>query len=107
MMMADVRSIDWVVFACMVAPKRAGTRQGATAARRTKQLVGQPHPAPFSGNMVSASRATDRSPEGTIRFSKASVPKLLAERGDHQGLRARGHRSREGWSADGAEEDRR
>ena len=29
------------------------------------------------------------------------------EGGDHQGLRARGHRSREGWAADRAEEDLR
>src|SRR5262249_16588834 len=29
------------------------------------------------------------------------------EGGDYQGLRARGHRSREGWAADGEEEDLR
>jgi uncharacterized protein YdeI (YjbR/CyaY-like superfamily) len=29
------------------------------------------------------------------------------EGGDHQGLRTRGHRCREGWAADGAEEDLR
>src|SRR5213593_3174329 len=32
-----------------------------------------------------------------------SVKEITAKGGDHQGLRARGHRSREGWVADGAQ----
>ena len=34
-----------------------------------------------------------------------SVKEIVGEGGDHQGLRARGHRRREGWAAGGAEED--